>query len=259
MIAKSCCTGPVESGNMPSIKYWELIADKVSDVFSCGVRLANYLFMSAYINLDIYNASGFDPGAPRWKRMLWVLVSSVFFQNPIPKVSRFRAALLRAFGARVGKGVIFGRNVYISFPWRLAVGDHVWIGDDVGILSMGQVTIESNVCVARRCYLSTASHDFRRKDFKLKVAPILIRQGSWIAIGSLVVAGVTIGEGVVVSAGSVVLRDVPANCLVRGNPAQIVREIFRDPGGAEAAIGVSRPHVSGESTSPRSATARAVA
>ena len=213
--------------------------------------------MSASINLGIYDDSDFDRGAPRWKRRLWVLVSSVFFQNPFPKASRFRAALLRAFGARIGKEVLFGSNVYISYPWRLVVGDHVWIGDDVGIQSMAQVTIESNVCVSRRCYLSTGSHDFRQENFGLKVAPILIRQGSWIAIGSQVVAGVTIGEGAVVSAGSVVLRDVPANCLVRGNPAQIVCEIFRDPSGAKAAIGVSRPHFSEQSISPPTTTVHA--
>jgi Bacterial transferase hexapeptide (six repeats) len=105
------------------------------------------------------------------------------------------------------------------------------------------------------CY---RSHDFRQENFELKVAPILIRQGTWIAIGSLVVAGVTIGEGAVVSAGSVVLRDVPGNCLVRGNPAQMVYEIFRDPGGAKAAIGVTRPHFSKKSISPPGTTARAL-
>src|SRR5438067_256006 len=99
--------------------------------------------MSASINLGIYDTSDFDCGAPRWKRSLWVLVSSVFFQNPFPKAARFRAALLRAFGARVGKGVLFGSNVYISYPWRLTVGDHVWIGDDVGIRSLAQVTIDT--------------------------------------------------------------------------------------------------------------------
>jgi serine acetyltransferase len=67
------------------------------------------------------------------------------------------------------------------------------------------------------------------KNFKLKVAPILIRTGSWIAMASLILSGATIGEGVVVSAGSVALKDVPANCLVRGNPATFVREIFRGP------------------------------
>jgi putative colanic acid biosynthesis acetyltransferase WcaF len=191
-----------------------------------GSGLANYSFMLG-INLEIYDNSDFDRGAPRWKRALWVLVRCVFFQNPCPWGSALRSALLRAFGAKIGKGLGIGSNVYISFPWRLVLGDHVWIGDDVGILSLAQVTIESNVCVARRSFLCTAGHDFRREDFKLKVAPIFIRTGTWIAIGSLILPGVTIGEGAVVSAGSVVLKDVPANCLVRGNPATVVREIFR--------------------------------
>jgi putative colanic acid biosynthesis acetyltransferase WcaF len=120
------------------------------------------------------------------------------------------------------------------------LGDHAWIGDDVGVFSLAQVTIEANVCVARRSFLCTGSHDFRSADFKLKVAPIVIRTGCWIAIGSLILPGVTIGEGAVVSAGSVVLKDVPPNCLVRGNPATVVYEIFRDPGSPKASVGVSR-------------------
>jgi len=178
------------------------------------------------MKLEMYDNSDFDRGAPGWKRGLWVIVRCVFFQNPCPWGSAFRSALLRSFGAKIGKGVGIGSNVNISFPWRLVVGDHVWMGDDVGILSLAQVTIESNVCVARRSFLCTGSHDVRREDFKLEVAPILIRTGSWIAIGSLILPGVTIGEGAVVSAGSVVLKDVPANCLVRGNPATVVYEIF---------------------------------
>ena len=79
-------------------------------------------------------------------------------------------------------------------------------------------------------FFVTGSHDFRRENFKLRVAPILIRTGSWIAIGSLILPGVTIGRGAVVSAGSAVLKDVPANCLVRGNPATVVCEIVRGLG-----------------------------
>ena len=108
---------------------------------------------------------------------------------------------------------------------------------------LAQVTIESNVCVARRSFLCTGSHDVRREDFKLKAAPILIRTGSWIAIGSLILPGVTIGEGAVVSAGSVVLKDVPANCLVRGNPATVVYEIFRGPGCTKTSVAASRAGV----------------
>jgi putative colanic acid biosynthesis acetyltransferase WcaF len=196
--------------------------------------------MLAVVNLGKYDNSDFDRGAPRWKRGLWVVVRCVFFQNPCPWGSAFRSALLRSFGAKIGKGLIIGSNVNISFPWRLVVGDDVWIGDDVGILSLAQVTIESSVCVARRSFLCTGSHDMRREDFKLKVAPILIRTGSWIAIGSLILAGVTIGEGAVVSAGSVVLKDVPPNCLVRGNPATVMYEIFRGPESAKPSVTVSR-------------------
>src|SRR5438552_416126 len=96
----------------------------------------------------------------------------LFLSESLSLGSAFRSALLRAFGAKIGKGVGIGSNVNLSFPWRLVVGDHVWIGDDVGILSLAQVTIESSVCVARRSFLCAGSHDMRREDFKLKVAPI---------------------------------------------------------------------------------------
>ena len=135
--------------------------------------------------------------------------------------------LLRAFGAKIGRHVIILANVNISFPWRLQVGDHVWIGEDVGILSLAQVTIESNVCISQRAYLCTGSHEFRREDFKLKVAPITVRTGSWVAAAAFVGPGVEIGAGSVVSAGSVVLENVPVNVLVQGNPAAVVTEIDR--------------------------------
>ncbi len=56
-------------------------------------------------------------------------------------------ALLRAFDAEIGAGVVIRANVNISFPWRLTIGDHVWIGEDVGILSLAPVVIESNFCI----------------------------------------------------------------------------------------------------------------
>ena len=110
-------------------------------------------------------------------------------------------------------------NVNISFPWRLTIGDHVWIGEDVGILTLAPVTIESNVCISQRAYLCTGSHDFRREDFKLKVAPITVREGSWIAAASFIAPGIEIGSGAIVSAGSVVFENVAPKTFVRGNPA----------------------------------------
>ena len=172
------------------------------------------------MNLALYDNSDFDRGAPRWKEALWVAVRCLFFQNPVPWPSELRTALLRAFGAKIGNGVVIRVNVNISHPWRLAMGDHVWIGEDVGILSLAQVNIGSNVCISQRAYLCTGSHDFRREDFKLKTAPIMVGEGSWIAAMSFIAPGVEIGPGAVVSAGSVVLKNVPAGAFVRGNPAE---------------------------------------
>ncbi|GAB3123012.1 hypothetical protein GCM10027288_52870 [Bordetella tumbae] len=55
----------------------------------------------------------------------------------------------------------------------------------------------------------------------------------WIAAGVTIIGGVTVGESSVVAAGSVVTRDVPANTLVAGNPARVIRAIDEDSENAE--------------------------
>src|SRR5260370_10096933 len=180
------------------------------------------------MNLVIYDNSDFDRGAPRWKEAAWALVRFLFFQNALPWPSSLRCALLRTFGAKIGRDVVIRANVNISFPWRLAIGDHVWIGEDVGILTLAQVTIESNVCISQRAYLCTGSHDFRREDFKLRVAPITVREGVWIAAASFIAPGVEVGSGAIVSAASVVFKNVPPNAWVRGNPATAVSEMRKN-------------------------------
>ena len=181
------------------------------------------------MELSSYNNSDFDRGAPAWKEALWIALRVLFFQTAIPWPSRFRVALLRSFGAKIGQDVVIRANVNISFPWRLSIGDHVWIGEDVGILSLAPVTIESNVCISQRAYLCTGSHEYLRQDFKLTVAPITVRSGAWVAAAAFIGPGGEIGAGSVVSAGSVVFENVPPRTIVRGNPAQVVKQISVSP------------------------------
>lgn len=162
------------------------------------------------------------------KEGLWQFCKVLFFQNPIPLPSALRVSLLRAFGANIGFGVIIRAGVNITFPWRLTVGDHVWIGEEVTILSLAPVRIGSNVCISQKAYLCTGSHDHRLETFDLITRPIVVGSGAWVAALAFLGPGVTIGEGSVVGAGSVVMKDVPAGSRVRGNPAELVAETVGD-------------------------------
>ncbi len=177
------------------------------------------------MQLKGYTVGDFDRGAPRWKEALWVLVKCVFFLNGFPWPSALRVMWLSAFGARIGAGVVIRANVNVSYPWRLTLGDDVWLGEETVILSLAPVVIESSVCISQRAFLCTGSHDFRSENFTLVTKPITVRSGSWIAAQAFISPGVEIGAGSMVCAGSVVVENVAPRSIVRGNPAQVVKQI----------------------------------
>jgi len=179
------------------------------------------------MNLRTYTTAGFDRGAPKWKEILWTLFRCMLFLTPIPYPSGIKARALRFFGAKVGKRVVIRSMVNISCAWRLEIGDEVWIGDGGWILSLARIMVESNVCISQRSYLCSGTHDYRKDTFDLITKPICIREGSWIAAGAFVGPGVEVGRSAVISAGSVVVRNVAAHTFVRGNPAEVVKEVVR--------------------------------
>lgn len=177
------------------------------------------------MELKGYTVGDFDRGAPRWKEGLWVSVKFLFFQTAWPWPSALRCALLRLFGARVGDRVVVRGNVNVTYPWRLTLGDDVWLGEEVIILSLAPVVIESSVCVSQRAFLCTGSHDFRTPSFDLVTKGITVRAGSWIAAQAFIGPGVEIGAGSMVCAGSVASENVPPRTIVRGNPAHVIKQL----------------------------------
>src|ERR1051326_5765433 len=99
-------------------------------------------------DLSTFNNDWYDPGRNFFVRALWFWFNAVFFRSAFP-FSGFKKFLLRAFGARVGKGVVIKPAVNIKYPWKLSVGDHCWIGENVWIDDLGKVTIGNNVCISQ--------------------------------------------------------------------------------------------------------------
>lgn len=129
-----------------------------------------------------------------------MVVKAFCLRSHFPLPSKLRVFLLRCFGAKIGKGVVIRSGVNITFPWRLTVGDHCWIGEDVTILSLANVTIEDHCCLSQRAFLCTGSHDFRKESFDLITKPITVQAHSWIAAGAFLGPGSNVPEGTMVKA-----------------------------------------------------------
>ena len=172
------------------------------------------------MKLDQFDNGVFDRGVYAPKEALWWVVRSLFFAPWFPVPSALKVLALRAFGASVGRGVVIRSRVNVTFPWRLTLGDHVWIGDEVMILSLAPVTISSHVCISQRAFLCTGSHRFDRDSFDLVTKPIVIGEGCWVAANAFIAPGVTLGAGTRCAAGAVVLKSTGPNELLAGNPAQ---------------------------------------
>ena len=155
------------------------------------------------LDLSKFDNRGFSRGVPAWKEAAWWVARSVVFAPWFPVPSRLKVAVLRAFGARLGRGVVIRSRVNITFPWRFECGDYVWIGDEVLILSLERVKIGSHVCISQRAFLCTGSHDFNKATFDLITRPIEIGDGCWIAAQAFVPPGAVLPPGTLVKAGAV--------------------------------------------------------
>ena len=179
--------------------------------------------MDSIVDLSRYSTNGFDRGAGRFKEFLWLITKLLLFQFCPTSLSAIKRVVLRRFGAQVGKGVIIKPRVNITFPWKLSIGDNVWLGEDCWLLNLEQIVIGNNVCISQRAFLCTGSHDPYRSGFDLIVKPIVLEDGVWIGAGVWIGPGVIVGNHSVLAACSVAAKNIEPGGIYRGNPATFVK------------------------------------
>lgn len=176
------------------------------------------------VDLSRYNNADFDRGASRLVEALWIITRVLVFDWCPWKCSGLKCSLLRLFGAQVGHGVEIKPEVKITFPWKLTLGNHVWLGEECWLLNLAPITIADNVCISQRAFLCTGNHDYKSTGFDLMVSPIQIHEGVWIGAGAIVSPGVQIGSHAVLTAGSVATSPMEPFGIYRGNPAEYVKQ-----------------------------------
>jgi acetyltransferase-like isoleucine patch superfamily enzyme len=151
----------------------------------------------------------------------------------------------------ISDDVVIGNNVKIFDFVNLygcQIGDHTKIGTFVEIQKNAKigksckisshsficegVTIEDSVFVGHNVTFindiyprSTVGDGKLQTEDDWECIPTLVRRGASIGSGATLLAGITVGENSIIGAGSVVTKDVPANTIVSGNPARIMRKI----------------------------------
>lgn len=124
-------------------------------------------------------------------------------------------------------------NFHVEPPFHCDYGDHIYAGDNVFInfgaviLDGAKVTIGAHTMIAPGVHIYTAQHplDADERDQWEDCKPVTIGERCWIGGHSTICPGVTIGDRTVIGAGSVVTKDIPADCLAVGNPAQVIRKL----------------------------------
>ena len=167
-----------------------------------------------------------DPQMPR----VWEIVARTIKLSSALNIStdidQIRKCLSEITRTQINRSTTIFVPFYTNFGQHIKIGKNVFINHACSFLDLGGITIEDDVQIGPKVSVITENHPLdisTRKSLDLK--SVLIKRNAWIGAGAIILPGVTVGENAVVAAGAVVNKDVPANTIVGGIPAKIIRVI----------------------------------
>lgn len=180
---------------------------------------------------DILDASTMSRDEPRPSfslknralRAAWGLTWGLLASWTPPPMHAWRRALLRLFGAKIAHNAIVYGSTKVWFPPNLEMKRNSSMGWQVNCYNQARITLEEGAIVSQYAHLVAGTHDIDDPFFQLRVKPIIIGKGAWIASGAFVGPGVVIGEGAVLGARGVTFKSLSPWTVFAGNPAKEIR------------------------------------
>lgn len=150
------------------------------------------------------------------------------FNQLDPAAEEEKIELLRELLGKTDGAFEIVAPFWCDYGYNISVGKFFYANHNTVILDCAAVTFGDNVLVGPNCGFYTAAHpiDAERRNAALEYAkPITVGSNVWIGGGVQVMPGVHIGSNVVIGGGSVVVHDIPDNCVAVGNPCRVLRAI----------------------------------
>lgn len=139
--------------------------------------------------------------------------------------------VLKKLLGKTGENFTLMAPFWCDYGYNIELGENFYANHNLVILDGAKVTFGDNVFIGPDCGFHTAGHpiDFERRNRGLEYAySITVGDNVWIGAGVQVMPGVSIGSNVVIGGGSVVVKDIPGNCIAVGNPCKVIRAITEE-------------------------------
>jgi maltose O-acetyltransferase len=150
------------------------------------------------------------------------------FNASDPADAQARLALLGELLGSIGEGTEIRPPLYCDYGYQTHIGARTFINFGCVLLDVATIRIGDDVQVGPNVQFLTPTHPMKAEARRVKweaAEPISVGDNVWLGGGVIVGPGVSIGENTVAGAGAVVVRDLPANVIAVGNPAQVVRSL----------------------------------
>ncbi len=137
-----------------------------------------------------------------------------------------RQVIGKITGQQIDDSVEIRLPIRSDYGANLRIGKGVFINSGVMFTDLGVITLADNVLVGPNATIISVNHPLDpQKRHEVEMKPVLIDENAWLGANATILPGVTVGQNAVVAAGAVVTKDVPANTVVAGVPAKIIKKI----------------------------------